>query len=381
VDDHSQFLFASCQRGAEPALKWEVAARQPEFRLAFSRPGFVTFKCPTGTQAEQFLNERWVFARTWGVSLGNVAGQRLHALADRMWQLPPVVQQIASRRIHDLHVWQCDTGLPGRHGFEPGPTPLSQQIEHAVREAAPAAATLRSRKPNRPSTRNTHVLDVVIVAPNEWWIGWHRVNTPQQQWPGGVMPLELPTEAASRAYLKIEEALRWSSFPIAEGDEWVEIGCAPGGASKALLDRGQFVTGIDPADVDPQLLKHERFRHLKMRSADVRRHEFRDVNWLAADMNVAPQYTLDAVEAIVTHPGVNIRGMVLTLKLADWKLAQCLDEYLSRIRGWGYRDVRARQLAYHGREVAVVALRRRALRRFAGKTRRRRSAGSRTERT
>jgi 23S rRNA (cytidine2498-2'-O)-methyltransferase len=104
---------------------------------------------------------------------------------------------------------------------------------------------------------------------------------------------------------------------------------------------------------------------LKMRGADVRRREFRDVNWLAADLNVAPGYTLDAVEAVVTHPGTTIRGLVLTLKLPDWNLADQLPDYLARVRGWGYRDVRARQLAFSGREVSVFALRNRSVRRLA----------------
>ena len=84
------------------------------------------------------------------------------------------------------------------------------------------------------------------------------------------------------------------------GDECVEIGCAPGGASQALLDRGLFVTGIDPADVDPSLLEHPRFRHLKKRGKEVRRKEFVGVRWLVADMNIAPEDTLSEVEAIVT---------------------------------------------------------------------------------
>jgi 23S rRNA (cytidine2498-2'-O)-methyltransferase len=75
-------------------------------------------------------------------------------------------------------------------------------------------------------------------------------------------------------------------------------------------------------------------------------------------MNVAPQYTLDAVEAIVTHPRVNIRGLLLTLKLPEWELASCLPEYVARIRGWGYNVVRARQLQYDRREVCVAALQR-----------------------
>ena len=35
-------------------------------------------------------------------------------------------------------------------------------------------------------------------------------------------------------------------------------------------------------------------------------------------MNVAPKYTLDAVESVVKHKDAAIRGMLLTLKLAEW---------------------------------------------------------------
>jgi 23S rRNA (cytidine2498-2'-O)-methyltransferase len=161
------------------------------------------------------------------------------------------------------------------------------------------------------------------------------------------------------------EALAWSGLPIEKDDECVELGCAPGGASQALLDRGLYVTGIDPAEVDPILLEHPRFRHLRKRSKEVRRSEYLGVRWLAADMNLAPNYTLDAVEAIVSHADVHIRGMVLTLKLADWSHAERLAEYAARVHGWGYRDVRMRQLASGGQEVCLVALRRKELRRLS----------------
>jgi 23S rRNA (cytidine2498-2'-O)-methyltransferase len=178
------------------------------------------------------------------------------------------------------------------------------------------------------------------------------------------MPVSLPPHAVSRAYAKLEEALSWSGLPLAAEDECVEIGCAPGGASQALLDRGLFVTGIDPAVVDPVVLRHPRFRHLKKRGKEVRRHEFTGVRWLLADMNIAPEATLDEVEAIVTHPGVTIRGMILTLKLSDWNVAERLPEFVARVRAWGFRDVRVRQLVSGGQEVCVAALRRKALRRL-----------------
>ena len=70
----------------------------------------------------------------------------------------------------------------------------------------------------------------------------------------------------------------------------------------------------------------------------MRRRHFRKIRWLAADMNVSCHYTLDAVQSIVTHAEVNIRGMLLTLKLPQWKLAENVPAYLDRIRSWGYNQ-------------------------------------------
>jgi hypothetical protein len=73
---------------------------------------------------------------------------------------------------------------------------------------------------------------------------------------------------------------------------------------------------------------------------------------------VAPNYTLTAVENIVTHPEVSIRGMILTLKLTRWELAERIPQWLRRIRSWGYNEIQARQLYYHRQEIAVAALQR-----------------------
>ena len=113
----------------------------------------------------------------------------------------------------------------------------------------------------------------------------------------------------------------------------------PRAASTALLNRGLRVMGIDPADMDPAVVAHPNFEHWKKRGADVRRREFRKVRWLTADMNVAPRYTLDTVEAIVTHSEVHIDGMLLTLKLMDGTPAMEVPEYLKRVSAWGYAQV------------------------------------------
>ena len=67
----SSFLFTLCQRGAESALKREFARVRPSYRAAFQRPGLVTFKLPAAASPDLALNS--VFARSYGLSLGNVA--------------------------------------------------------------------------------------------------------------------------------------------------------------------------------------------------------------------------------------------------------------------------------------------------------------------
>jgi 23S rRNA (cytidine2498-2'-O)-methyltransferase len=373
MSDAAQFLFMTCQPGAEAALKGEVARREPTWRPSFSRPGFVTFKNTGELLGDVQLAARsWVFARTGGIALGSLTGTGLDTLASEMWRSEHVAALVKEGPLADLHVWQRDALPPGAEPGESVVTPLAEEIEATVRAAAPeCCVNLRhgDRKRRRPTKRGGRVLDIVVVEPNQWWLGHHRAETLAERWPGGAIPVEMPDHAVSRAYAKMEEALAWSGLPLAAGDECVEIGCAPGGASQALLDRGLYVTGVDPAEVDPVVLEHPHFRQLRKRGKEVRRHEFIGVRWLAADMNVAPQYTLDTIEAIVTHPDVAIRGLVLTLKLADWSLAERLPEFADRVRGWGYRDVRMRQLATGGQEVCLVALRRKALRRLGGKRR------------
>jgi 23S rRNA (cytidine2498-2'-O)-methyltransferase len=368
-----QFVFMTCTPGAEGALKQEVARTEPAWRFAFSRPGFVTFKLAV----EQAIDDRklaernWTFAHAHGISLGKLTGMLLGTLTEQVWKQGGVDSLAAAGQFADVHVWEPAFSGHADGSVETEEAPLCDEIETAVRTAAPATVSKLRRQPSgrpRPAARNALVLDIVVIEPGQWWIGYHRAITWPARWPGGVIPVRLPAHAVSRAYAKMEEAVQWSGLPLAAGDECVEIGCAPGGASQALLDRGLFVTGIDPADVDPAVLEHPRFRHLKKRAKEVRRHEFLGVRWLAADMNIAPQQALDDIEPIVTHPGVTIRGMIITLKLAEWSLADRLPESVDRVRSWGFRDVRVRQLVTGGQEVCLVALRRKALRRIGKKT-------------
>jgi 23S rRNA (cytidine2498-2'-O)-methyltransferase len=350
------FLFITCQVGAERAVKGELAREWPAFRFAYSRPGFLTFKLPADLELGSDFNLRSVFARSYGFSLGKTQAASVEARVDELARL------IGDRKFDKLHVFERDKFAPGDRGFEPGLTAAAGEAEAAIRRLWPAgAAPLPAGSPL--ARTGQAVLDCVLVEPDEWWIGYHVASGWSSRRPGGFSRFKLPDDALSRAYLKMEEALAWSRLPIERGDLAVELGCAPGGSCQSLLKHGLAVIGVDPAAMPEALLTNRNFRHIRKRASEVRRSEFSSLKWLFADMNVAPQYTLDAVEAIATSRRIQPRGLLLTLKLLEWELADEVPAYLARIHAWGFPFVRARQLQHNRQEICVVALWRKPRRR------------------
>lgn len=338
-------MFVACQVGSEALLKQEIARRHPALRFAFSRPGFCTFRLPDGGAVNREPRLSVTFARTSGSSLGRVAGGDDAELARA---LSAAIDERGPDAPRHIHVWRRDRLLPGDPGFDPS-------------EAAAQGAAILALRPELPLNEHAAIgdpiLDCVIVEPNEWWIGWHRASAaaPESRWPGGAPNMAAPAGMISRAYLKVTEALLWSELSLGAGDRCVEIGSAPGGSCLALLERGCTVMGLDPAEMDPSVLAHPRFTHVRARAKDAKRSVFDGCRWLMSDANVAPTYTLDTVEPIVTAAGARVEGLLLTLKLTDSKVAAALPSFEARVRGWGYRRVRTRQLAFDRQEICLAA--------------------------
>jgi len=197
------FLYVACQPGAEGALKQEMAAGQAEWRFAFSRPGFLTFKWLRETPPAARLQLRSCFARTYGWSLGAVAGQTEHE------RLAQGVERLAPLGIQRLHVWQRqsrDSGGRLPQVSSPETARIGEQLrcQLVAAGALPAETTL-----NQPAGRGQAVGNCILLSNEQWWLGWHTVTTFGQRWAGGVPDIHTPDTLVSRAYLKLEEALLW----------------------------------------------------------------------------------------------------------------------------------------------------------------------------
>ncbi len=361
----SSFLFVCCQPGAEALLKAELAREAPRLRFAFSRPGFVTFKDVDSRSFRPDFELPSVFARAYGLSLGQckspdpAAEVFAHALALRAVSASPL----------RLHVWERPQHVPGEEplGYQRGE--IARSVEQRLRERAASMGSADLFHGEVEASPDDLVLDVLVMEPVEdspLFSGFHRQSKGHIPFPGGEIPVEMPERAPSRAFVKLEQAIRWSRLPLRARDVAVELGSAPGGASFAMLLRGMEVWGIDPAAMDPVVWTdprcEKRFHHVKKAFSEVRREDLpKAVQWLVLDINAPVRVSLPYVETLASWFSDTLLGMILTLKINDPKHARHIPEWRERMETLGLRQVRATQLSVNKREICLTAISRRAL--------------------
>jgi 23S rRNA (cytidine2498-2'-O)-methyltransferase len=328
----ARHVFACCQVGVERWLKAEVARTHPELRPAFGRPGLVTWVSDRDVEPDVGL--RAVFARVWGASLGRAANA---TDAIGLLGLQPGAV---------LHVWPREPDAEG----------AADEVARVKREL------LETGRFGDGKPREGAVVADVIVAPGEpWVIGMHRHEATRWDVAGGLPHVEIPADAPSRAYAKIEEAIAWAHLDVRAGETAVEIGSAPGGAALALARRGVTVYGADPGEMEASVLRYHhpngaRVHHLPIKVGALRWEDLPPrVEWLLLDVHLAPQVALHAIQRFLPRLKPTLRGAVLTLKMADEGIVSEIPALVERVKRLGFTEVRATHLPSNRREICVVA--------------------------
>lgn len=321
----ADFAFATCLPGLETALKLDVARTRPELRPAYARPGLVTFKSARAVLPDDTPGS--VFAHVWGRSIGAANDPASAAL-----ELAPV-------------------GAARVHAFAREPD--------AAGDLAAQLAPWQALGPGGPAAPGELVADVIVGLPGEpAWLGVHRHDRLHLPHPGGAIPVEVPGDAPSRAYAKIEEAIAWAALPVEAGHVALEIGAAPGGAALALARRGVEVWAVDTGRLADSVLALPGVHHVAKKVGALRWEELpARIDWLLVDVNLAPQVALHEVARLMPRLRTTLRGAVLTLKLNDWTFVAELPVLVERIRQMGLPDVRMRHLPSNRQEICAVALR------------------------
>jgi 23S rRNA (cytidine2498-2'-O)-methyltransferase len=322
----SGFLFALTNPGAEKALKLEMESMKLGWRLSYQRRGFVTFKADRPFSLDS-LDVPLGCARRLCLSMGKAA-TRDDALA----------------LLGDLDVVHF-----GR--FQ------DRKMQGLAREG-------RGGKPEIGQLVGT----VVELGEGEFWAGVHRHAKWLSPDPAGDSGIEMPAESPSRAWLKLEEAVRFFDLKFTSRDIVVELGCAPGGVVLALLNRGVSVIGVDPAKLADgvmasavpgrEAVPKDRpwLFHCRKPAALVSKRDLgQGVTWFMSDMNQSPEVVLTEC-ARFCKMAPSIRGVLITLKLTDLLQVAEKESWLAALKVLGFNTVRVQQLSVHHKELVLLGL-------------------------
>lgn len=311
----------------ESALKQDLAPA----KAAFQRPGFVTFK------SDRPLDS--MFAR--------VAGVTLERLSKEDAENPRRVEALFGAEPDVVHVFARDT---------------ADDNERAALEATRAQLAVALPWPNVATENGQRVADVIVVEPEVVYVGAHTHDRSASPYAGALLPLAMPQDAPSRAWLKLEDALHRFQLSPQPGEIAVEIGAAPGGAAFALCSRGLFTHGVDPAAMSPNVLalRHPNgdrlYTHVQKPFAHVGKRDLpAHADYLLLDVNVAPRESGEMAKKCIGLFAKKPRVCLLTFKLGSKAAAADVRAEIARLGALGYRDVRARQLASSHKEIVVCA--------------------------
>ncbi|HEX2733050.1 MAG TPA: hypothetical protein VHM70_15680 [Polyangiaceae bacterium] len=328
-----RFVFALAESSSAPWLKRQFERAHPDLRFAFSRPGLYTFKSPQALTPA--FSTQAVFARHWGFSLGKA--------------------QSAAEVLALLEQWPAALGL-WVYSREPATAEIdsrSAELDEQLRALAPGRFSAPRQRPD-------WTIDVILSsdAAEPWFVGFHRSRQIGAPIAGATRAVEPPAHAPSRAYGKLVEAITWAGLELERGDYAVEVGCAPGGAIVALLERGLHVTGIDPAEMAPGLAQIEStgsFSHIALPVGAVKREQLPErVQWLFCDANLAPHVALRYLQRLCKWLRPHLRAIVFTMKLNDEKIVDDLPKLLEAFGKLGQGRLRATQLPSNRREIVAI---------------------------
>lgn len=338
-----RFYFATCQVGAEKAVKAEIASECPHLRFAFSRPGFITFK-EESDKAPLSTVKKSIFTRLWGTVLAQT--KETEKLKDLLSLIPAHA------------VVQCFD----RDEFVPGDEPNSFTRNSRIHSILKDFDNYDFEGKAKPGDE---VYSLVWIDDFHVFLVRHTHTERLADGAGNIPTIPLPENSPSRAYLKIEEAL-YRFKPVYEKNNTVlEVGCAPGGATTALLDHGLRVTGIDPQFMDATVSSRQGFSFIRKPARFVTAEDLKNTNpvWLVMDMSIAPNEALTELSHVITILRSNfgkelkLRQGFLTIKLNDWKFAAEIPSYLKRIEQMGFHYLHPIQLCSNRQEFFIWASR------------------------
>ncbi|WP_376794275.1 SAM-dependent methyltransferase [Thermogemmatispora sp.] len=230
---------------------------------------------------------------------------------------------------------------------------LNQKLASAISEETGA----------REFVRKPHVVLSIALTAERGFVGISLAEENLSSWPGGERHFARLPEQISRSELKLLEALEVFHLTLPEEGEALDLGAAPGGWTRILLQAGLHVVAVDPAALAPALqeLPPSRLEHRRCPAevylAAVTPRQARRFAVITNDMRMdardAARLLVRAAE-LLREDGFVLSVLKLPHATKRIQPLPVLREALGILQGT-YAIVQARQLFHNRQEVTVVA--------------------------
>lgn len=241
----------------------------------------------------------------------------------------------------------------------PAPAEKRPYTPFAVKEKIVELVAAKSR--GVENIKEPREIISVVCAGDEAYFGVSKPEQNLSSWPGGERRFARLPEMVSRAEFKLLEALETFGVTLPDSGTALDLGAAPGGWTRLLLESGLRVVAVDPANLSPNLENQPRLEHFRGYTENYlelarTRHRIFDIiaNDMRMDARQAAQLMLQAADAL-SPKGFALTSLKLPHESARMHPLQIMNEALT-IMQRGYSEVRARQL-FHNRQEVTVFLR------------------------
>lgn len=197
------------------------------------------------------------------------------------------------------------------------------------------------------------ILSVAISA-RRAYVGLSLAMHNLSDWAGGVHRFARQKGQISRAEFKLLEALHVFQVHLPARGIALDLGAAPGGWTRVLRQREQYVTAVDPADLHPSLSRDHHVRHKRMTAEAYLADDPDQFDLIVNDMR---QDARDSARLMAAYHRCLYPGGIglMTFKLPESGRAQVIDHAFNILRQV-YQIAGARQL-FHNRSEITVYLR------------------------
>lgn len=194
----------------------------------------------------------------------------------------------------------------------------------------------------------------VVVTGEVAYLGLSLAIHNLSDWAGGVHRFARQKGQISRAEFKLLEALGVFRIELPPRGIALDLGAAPGGWTRILRQREQYVTAVDPADLHPSLEGDDKVRHKRMTAEAYLADDPGRFDIIVNDMR---QDARDSARLMASYRRCLYPGGIglMTFKLPETGRAQVLDHAFNILRQV-YQIAGARQL-FHNRSEITVYLR------------------------